>query len=170
MPHSKRIIAISPDSRWSDESAIINQLFEAGLYRFHLNKSEATEQSLAEILDKVSTKHLSQITLHSHFHLVLAFGVGGIHFSEEHRLSLKEDYEEKIKLYNGFGVKVSTEITSLDHKWKPANYAILSKPKFTTILDVLELTETNYVNHSNSLSAYQIHSEESLNQCLKELY
>jgi hypothetical protein len=121
----KSIIVISPSGTFTGESEMINRLFDAGLFRYHIFKTDATEQSIAEILEGITPKFLSQITLHSHYHLVLAYGVGGIHYSMAHRISLGDDYIAKVNLYQGFGVKVSTDVDESD--WSPADYAISLK-------------------------------------------
>lgn len=119
------IFVVSPPALIKDEAVLINQLFEKGIQRYHLNKEAATEQSLAEILEKVNPQYLSKITLHSHYHLVLAYGVGGIHFSKIHRQELKEDFESKVVLYQSFGIKVSTSIEAEAEAFNPANYALV---------------------------------------------
>jgi len=103
------IIVMSPSSFLKEEPQLINQLFDLGIQRYHISKDNATEQSIAEILKDVNPKFLNKITLHSHFHLVLAYGVGGIHYSELLKNSLGDDFIEKIKLYQGFGIEVSGE-------------------------------------------------------------
>ena len=118
----KATIAISPLDTIATESEMINRLFDAGLFRYHIKKKNATEQSIAEILEGVAPKYLNQITLHSHFHLVLAYGVGGIHYSLAHRSALGDDFTSKVNLYQGFGVKVSTDVGQ--SAWAPADYAM----------------------------------------------
>lgn len=115
-----KIIVISPSSFIDDEAQLINELFDLGIFRYHIDKSNATEQHIAEVLEKVNPKYLNKISLHSHFHLVLAYGVGGIHYSKSHRLLLKSNYAEKVKLYQGFGISVSTE--KYDAEEARANY------------------------------------------------
>jgi len=105
----QKVIVISPSQFVEQEFEIINKLFEAGLARYHIHKSNATEQSIAEILEGILPKFLSHVSLHSHFHLVLAYGVGGIHYSKDLRHSLADDYSEKVKLYQSFGIKVSAD-------------------------------------------------------------
>ena len=118
-------IVISPSDFLEDEAKLINTLFVKGIKRYHLNKSESTEQQLAEILEKVDPKYISKITLHSHYHLVLAYGVGGIHFSYLHRKNLPEDFPQKVALYQSFGIIVSTDILNPDESFEPADFAIL---------------------------------------------
>ena len=119
------IIAISPAHHFIRESEMINRLFEIGLYRYHLNKEHSTEQALAEILEHIDQRFLRQITLHSHFHLVLAFGVGGIHYSHTSKTILGGDLQEKINLYQGFGIKASVDISDISDDIGGADYAII---------------------------------------------
>ena len=166
---SKSIIAISPSEYIADESSMINRLFEAGLYRYHIDKAEATEQSIADILKDVEPKYLSQITLHSHFHLVLAYGVGGIHYTLSHRLSLADDYPEKIKLYQSFGVKVSTEVSSVKDRCEPADYAILTPSQSNRQDGIFQLIEPSTPFSENLFLVYQLYSQTIFDQCLKTL-
>ena len=123
-------IAISPTEDLIDEAILINRLFEAGLYRYHIRKQNATEQGIAEILEDIDPRNLGSITLHTHYHLVLAYGVGGIHYSEDHRLLLQDDFAQKVNLYQSFGVKVSTDIDAdtQGDQWTHADYAITQEP------------------------------------------
>jgi len=137
-------IAISPSGLVMDESNLINRLFDAGLYRYHINKTAATEQSIAEILEGIEIKYLSRITLHSHFHLVLAYGVGGIHYSLAHRSLLADDYPSKVGLYQAFGVKVSTD--TKDNSWSPADYALSENPNSQFEKDDLIFIKTKHIS------------------------
>ena len=142
-----------------DESAIINRLFEAGIHRYHIDKRNATEQSIAEILEGIAPKFLSRITLHSHFHLVLAYGVGGIHYSLDHRNVIGADYPAKVQLYQGFGVKVSTDYNNGD--WAPADYALSSDVVDNTSAHEHVFVLTNNLQNFDS-AASAIHLEKWL--------
>lgn len=156
----KSTIIISPSGSFSNESEMINQLFDAGVYRYHIHKIEATEQSIAEILEGVEPKYLSRITLHSHFHLVLAYGVGGIHYSLAHRNSLGNDYMSKVNLYQSFGVKVSADLGQED--CYPADYAISTEPPATR-----EKNNTIYVTKMDIVVKQSEHSALLLDVILK---
>lgn len=146
-----QIIIISSTTVVEGEAAIINRLFKSGIHRYHINKEEATEQSIAEILEGVEPKYLGQISLHSHFHLVLAYGVGGIHYTAANRKAVGDDYSSKVNLYQGFGVKVSTSIISHDEEWKPADYALIqssnqgSKENVFPVIDSFEPFSTTRI-------------------------
>lgn len=119
------IIAISPNIPLSGEAELINELLDNGVLRYHIHKFNSTEQSIAEILEGVAPSNLRQISIHSHFHLVLAYGVGGIHYSASLKKKLKDDLASKVKLYQGFGIKVSVDIAHQYEMFEPADYAFL---------------------------------------------
>ncbi|MBT8218953.1 MAG: hypothetical protein KJP00_03980 [Bacteroidia bacterium] len=118
-------IVISPAHVFTQESEMVNRLFDLGLSRYHLDKAQTSEQVLAEILEKIEPRYLPRISLHSHFHLVLAYGVGGIHYSFELKKGLDKELHDKVKLYQEFGIRVSMDISKCNEDFSPGNYAIL---------------------------------------------
>ena len=105
---------------------VINDLFDAGLSRYHIAKYNPTEQSIAEILEGINPSFLPKISLHSHYHLVLAYGVGGIHYEEAVRLQLGDDFTPKVTLYQSFGIQVSTTVTQSGEPLPKLDYVLSS--------------------------------------------
>ena len=163
------IIAISPGENIADESDWINRLFEAGIDRYHIAKDHATEQSIAEILQHVHPKYLSKITLHSHFHLVLAYGVGGIHYAELHRQSLKDDFPSKVKLYQSFGIKVSTSVDNDKVDWASADYIITSQSAMNGQEGTFLLAQIGDGINTTIRTAFHLSSEEQYEELLNIL-
>lgn len=164
------IIVISPPTSVEGESELINKLFDLGIKRYHINKLNATEQLIAELLEKVNPNYLNNISLHSHFHLVLAYGVGGIHYSKDHRLLLKNNYQEKLKLYQGFGIMVSTEKD--DAELVDANYYL----DYTNDCDREQVDTYSQIENFNGIESGQYFTtltgnpdDGSLNHLLKVL-
>lgn len=108
-------VFISPSFIFDWEGELINALLSQHDTRYHIFKDHPTEQNIAEILEMISPKYLGRITLHSHFHLVLAYGVGGIHYTQHHLEHIgKLEAQSKIQLYQGFGTQVSADANKID--------------------------------------------------------
>ena len=73
------IILISNPAPVNDEHEIISQLFNDGLYIFHLRKKEFQENEMRTFIENIPQKFRERIVLHSHYHLAAEFGLKGIH-------------------------------------------------------------------------------------------
>jgi thiamine-phosphate pyrophosphorylase len=92
------IIIISNPEPVTDESTIINDLFDAGMELFHLRKPEITKEKLKTLLLKIGAEHYSKIALHQHHELAEEFGIKRLHYTEKIRMELKEFKKENCVL------------------------------------------------------------------------
>jgi thiamine-phosphate pyrophosphorylase len=60
------LIVLSPEITVSNETEILNSLFENGLLKFHLRKPNSSLEELREYLSKVKDKYLNIIIINSH--------------------------------------------------------------------------------------------------------
>ena len=89
------LIVISSPTYVSNEAAIINQLFDEGLFVFHLRKPESSSQELVLLLQEINPVHYSKIALHSHHYMAKSFGINRLHYTEASRKQLTEiDFSE----------------------------------------------------------------------------
>lgn len=100
-------IVFSYPGYYSNEAAVVNELFENGLHRFHIRKNNYTEEELKALIDKFDNRFRKKISLHSHHHLAADYGIGGIHFKEAERKKL--NFEEII-MYKNENFLCSTSI------------------------------------------------------------
>jgi thiamine-phosphate pyrophosphorylase len=77
-----KLVVISPEAERTDELAVLDELFAAGLERYHVRKPAWSRAELELWLREVSTKWRSRLVLHQHHELVAEFGLGGIHFRD----------------------------------------------------------------------------------------
>ena|ERR1035437_2649683 len=73
------IIIVSNPAPVKDEHNIIRQLLMEGLTIFHLRKKALSESEMRKFIEKIAEEHYSKIILHSHYHLVVEYGLKGIH-------------------------------------------------------------------------------------------
>src|SRR5688572_29496681 len=79
------ITVISHAELFPGEATIIQQLFEAGMERFHLRKPGANEQAIRQLLNAIPAEWHQRIALHSHHQLVNDYDIQRLHFTETHR-------------------------------------------------------------------------------------
>jgi thiamine-phosphate pyrophosphorylase len=78
-----KIILLSPPDERSNEVAVVESLFAAGLERYNLRKPGWQSARLARWLEALPTRWRSRVFLHSHAQLAHTFRVGGIHFRDD---------------------------------------------------------------------------------------
>ena len=81
-----RIVVISSPNYKEREAAIIEELMQAGLWRFHLRKPNWRAEELRELLDSVPEEYHPRIVLHRRRELLAEYALAGYH------LTSKESY------------------------------------------------------------------------------
>ena len=105
-----QLIVISHPDTVAHEAQLINQLFEAGLTRFHLRKSDWDDKQLINLLKQIDHTFYPYIALHQHHHIALDFDIKRLHYTEKHRLTIEAD---KLVLQEERGYVLSTSIHSI---------------------------------------------------------
>lgn len=85
------LIVISNAVFIDNEPQIINDLFAAGMKRFHLRKPDATEKQVRTVLDAIDSKYHHRIALHQHHSLTNRYPIRRLHYSEQSRLSSEQE-------------------------------------------------------------------------------
>jgi thiamine-phosphate pyrophosphorylase len=126
------LVIISREDFFKDETALVNELFERGLMRFHLRKPHASAIEIKSFLNKIAPQYKSAIALHSHHYLSDELGIFRLHLPTKYRNYLSDvDIENFIER----GYKLSTschtieEINDLKNAY---DYSFLS-PVFDSI-------------------------------------
>lgn len=79
------LIVISKPSFFEGEAALINELFESGMERFHLRKEGAEKHEYEQLLGNINPEYLERIALHQFHELAADFGIQRLHFPEAQR-------------------------------------------------------------------------------------
>lgn len=79
------LIVISNPDFTDQEASLINQLFDAGMERFHMRKPGHRSSRIRELLSKINPVHYEKIALHQHHKLAKEFGINRLHFPEKVR-------------------------------------------------------------------------------------
>lgn len=74
------LVVISSPHKLSKEAMLINQLFEAGMKRFHLRKPDAPILEVTALLDQIDAAFLDAIVLHHHHELLNHYGLKRLHY------------------------------------------------------------------------------------------
>ncbi|NOW93768.1 thiamine phosphate synthase [Mucilaginibacter sp. SG564] len=126
-----QLIVISYPQQVINEAAIINQLFEAGLKRYHLRKPAWDETQLVDLLQQIDHAFYPQITLHQQHHIASDFDIKKLHYTEKHRLDTEPG---KLILKKEEGYVLSTSIHNINElsSLPPFDYTFFG-PVFNSI-------------------------------------
>lgn len=93
------LIVISKPSFFEGEARLINQLFEAGMPRFHLRKesvemktAETFRKTFRDLLTGIDPKYYDRIALHQFHEMACDFNIRSIHYPETERLAGKHHH------------------------------------------------------------------------------
>lgn len=85
MTHSikAKIVVISSPNQKDREARLIQDLLEAGLWRFHLRKPDWSADELRALLDLIPKAHMPRIVLHRRPELLAEFPLAGYHLTSK---------------------------------------------------------------------------------------
>ena len=98
-----KLIVITTEYFFSEESAALNNLFENGMTLLHLRKPEATQTETARLIEQIHSQYHPHIVIHDHFSLATAFHLKGIHLNRRN-----------CNIPQGFQGSISASCHSLD--------------------------------------------------------
>lgn len=79
------MIVISDPDPITNETAIINRLFEAGLKLFHIRKPCTSRVDMEKYIDEIHSSYHPKLVLHQHFEITAKFEIHRLHFTEKKR-------------------------------------------------------------------------------------
>ena len=71
-----RIIVITSPDFIAGEVTLINQLLNAGIYRIHIRKPQASADEVRILIEDIESKWHTRLSLHDHHHLAIEYGCG----------------------------------------------------------------------------------------------
>src|SRR5690349_16061872 len=77
------VIVISPETDDPRESAIVPELFAAGLERYHVRKPGWSRVQLESFLTQFPSAVRRRMCVHSHHELAAPLGLGGVHWRDQ---------------------------------------------------------------------------------------
>jgi thiamine-phosphate pyrophosphorylase len=117
------IIVFSSPDFLPNEIEIIHQLFENGLFTFHLRKPDLDANQLEAFVKQIHSKYYKRIVLHSHFDLLKKYNFKGIHLTETARNQYaSNDLKKTIKKLQNKGLSISTGFHSLEQFIQNASF------------------------------------------------
>ncbi|MBB6127858.1 thiamine phosphate synthase [Mucilaginibacter lappiensis] len=146
-----QLIVISHPDSVVNEAQVINQLFDAGLTRFHLRKPDWSDEQLVDLLRQIDQAFYPYIALHQHHHIAIDFNIKRLHYTEKHRLAT-EPGKLIIQKEEGYVLSTSihdiTELNSLipfDYTFFGPVFNSISKPGYQS-----NLTEDFNINQNDN--------------------
>lgn len=76
-----KLIVLSSEEQEINEILCLEQMFRAGLERFHLRKPGWSRQQLRELISRIPNEFLDRVVLHDHYSLLNEFELMGAHFN-----------------------------------------------------------------------------------------
>lgn len=170
-----KVIVLSNEGEESNEQDRLNEMFEAGLTNFHLNKPGYSIKQIEDYLKGIPEQFRKYIVVHGYDkkQLVKSYGLKGLHIdSEERRKQYWTGTRATLLKVAKSGIKLSTSFNSLNTIRKAASYYdyILlnnifksrSKKLFKSHYDWTEIEETLKILNDKRVMAMGGISEKKL--------
>lgn len=103
-----RLILLSEERYFKNESSLINRMMEGNDFNLHLRKPGSSADNLSSLLNEIEPRFHRRIVIHQCFELVAMFNLAGIHLPESERIRYPELKSKGYKM-------VSSSIHHLDH-------------------------------------------------------
>jgi thiamine-phosphate pyrophosphorylase len=143
------LLAITPHDDTA-ELPWLAPLFASGLQRLHVRKPGWVRAELADYVQAIAPQYRPRLVLHSHYDLVPALGLGGIHLTETARRA--PGLARLLRRVGGSSVSASLHtLADVQQHRRRYNYVTLS-PIFNSIskedyLSVFDLAQVRAVLH-----------------------
>lgn len=106
-----QLIVVSSAEDVADEADIVNALFSAGLFRFHLRKPLSSVQKICSLLNNINPGFYPRIALHQYHEVSQTYGITRLHYTEQARVQTRP---ELLELQKAEGYKLSTSIHNIE--------------------------------------------------------
>ena len=141
------VLLITQSSIKKDEPEILRDLFEVGLERLHLRKTDAVAKEVAKLLEKLPEKYHNKIVLHRYPELLSDFDLAGYHYRSN------EDLQGNVKGTTSRSFHYLEELKSnsesLDYCFFGPVYESISKKGYMPRVSMPELGATLHSNYKN---------------------
>ncbi|MDN5289062.1 MAG: hypothetical protein JWR38_5336 [Mucilaginibacter sp.] len=147
-----QLVVISHPEAVANEARIINQLFEAGLTRFHLRKPGYDANQITNLLKQIDEQYYHHIALHQHHAIARNFGMERLHYTEQQRLNTDT---ETLAKQNRKGYILSTSVHDaatlqtlkwFDNAFLGPVFNSISKPGYQAKLPSSFYLDKQYIN------------------------
>lgn len=86
-----QLIVISSVEHIAGEAAIVNDLFDTGMSRFHLRKPGNSAHQTRTMLDEINPAFYNRIALHQDHGVAHEYGINRLHYTEQMRIQATAD-------------------------------------------------------------------------------
>lgn len=78
-----RIIAITPEAIFNNESEIINEILESGVDYVHVRTPKSSQLETISMIKAINPEYYSRLALASHYSIFNLFPFGGVHIKSD---------------------------------------------------------------------------------------
>ncbi len=147
-----KIVVISSPNRKDREARVIQDLLEAGLWRYHLRKPEWSADELRVLLNSIPAAHHSRIVIHRKPELLSEFSLAGYHLtSKEPALSEQLPGTLSRSFHDLNALRETQE--PLDYVFLGPVFDSISKPGYTSAFHPNELRKYLHRSRQKNPSA-----------------
>ena len=161
-----KLIVISSEEQEINEILCLEQMFRAGLERFHLRKPGWSREEMREFISRIPNEFLNRVVLHDHYSLLNEFELKGAHFNARNKAEWHRVPANVLKSISCHSLKELVEINPNDFQdafFSPV-FPSLSKEGYAPIYSKEEIMSTVQSCHIPVIALGGI-TPESLVQC-----
>ena len=139
------VLLITPSSIKKDEPQVWCDLFEVGLERLHLRKTDSDPTQVGKLLEKLPEKYHSKVVLHRYPELLDKFNLAGYHHRSNE--DLQKNVNGTISRSFHFLEELKSNSESLDYCFFGPVYESISKKGYLPRVSLPELGAALHSNH-----------------------
>ncbi len=143
-----KLIIISTEKFFEQETETVCSLFESGLLCFHLRKPQSEKEELQDFLKKIPQKFHNRIVLHEHFSLLDEFNLKGIHLNRRNPIPYEKSGISISKSCHTIK-EIQAEISAFDYVFLSPVFDSISKNGYKKAFSDVELIKAKRENIIN---------------------
>ena len=138
-----RIIVITSPDFIAGEVTLINQLLNAGIYRIHIRKPQASADEVRILIEGIESKWHNRLSLHDHHHLAIEYGCG-IHLNARNPIPPEDAKKDTLFSASCHSIEeVEKRKTQCDYVFMSPIFDSISKHGYSAAYSQDELNEAS---------------------------
>jgi thiamine-phosphate pyrophosphorylase len=138
-----KLLVISSETHEMNEVLSVEQMFRAGLERYHLRKPQWSMEELRTYIERIPVEFHSRVVLHDHYALLKEFHLLGAHYNQRNTDTWKEVPAEAHKSISCHSTKelLNLEATDFQDAFFSPVFRSLSKEGYVPIYTPEEIQQ-----------------------------
>jgi thiamine-phosphate pyrophosphorylase len=118
-----KLIVVTPNKNFPDETGLVTKMFESGLSVLHLRKAKYTTEQLDTYIQEIPEYFHNRIVIHSHHKLAIKYNLKGIHLTRTHLSKKWKYFLVRLRLRLKFGlISKSRSYSNLQQLYSKEDY------------------------------------------------